>query len=123
MGARRYFDLIAWQKARLLNKQVYLASRSWPTEERFGLTSQIRSAAVSVMANIAEGSGRGSDADFLRFLRIANGSVMEIESHLYAALDLQFIPAESHAGLLAQAQEVGRILNGLMDSLERKDSR
>lgn len=120
MGARRYFDLIAWKKARTLNKQVYVVSRSWPKEERFGLVSQIRSASISIMANIAEGSGRGSDPDFLRFLRIANGSLMEVESHLYAALDLEFILPETHEGLPAQAEEVGRILSGVMESLNRK---
>lgn len=123
MGARRYFDLIAWQKARALNKQVYLASRSWPSDERFGLIAQVRSASISIMANIAEGSGRGSDPDFLRFLRIANGSLMEVESHLYAALDLEFLPADAHTAVLTQAEEVGRILSGLMESLERKTNR
>jgi four helix bundle protein len=121
MGARRYIDLIAWQKARAVNREVYRASAGWPADERFGLIRQARDASISIMANIAEGSGRGSAKDFRRFLWIANGSLFEVESHLYAALDLGFIPQLELDRIMNLCDEEGRILAGLIASLGRDE--
>ena len=121
MGARRYIDLIAWQKARVLNREIYRASTGWPTDERFGLVRQIRDASISIMANIAEGSGRGSAKDFRRFLWISNGSLFEVESHLYAALDLGFIPQVELDRIMNLCDEEGRILAGLIASLGKDE--
>jgi four helix bundle protein len=118
VGARRYEDLVAWTKSRALVVQVYRLSAGWPDSERFGLVSQARRAAVSVMSNVAEGSGRGTEADFHRFLRIAYGSLMELESQLYVSLDLGFTNENDHAAVFEACSEVGKILNGLMRSLK-----
>ncbi len=114
MSSRRFQDLIAWQKARRLVQNVYVLSREWPADERLGLISQARRAAVSVMANIAEGAGRGIDADFHRFLRLAYGSLMEVESHIYAAIDLGFANEGESKATFEISAETGRVLNGLM---------
>jgi len=117
LGARRYDELVAWQKSRELVVRVYRLSTGWPDAEKFGLTSQARRSAVSVMSNIAEGSGRGSSTDFHRFLRIAYGSLMELESQLYVALDLGYLDEAAHGSAFEACSEVGKILNGLMRSL------
>lgn len=87
----RFQKLEVWQQARLLNKKIYELSRAFPTNEAYALTSQIRRASISVSSNIAEGSGRNSDADFAHFLEIAYASLMEVISQLYLALDQDYI--------------------------------
>jgi len=82
---RKYQQLIVWQKAMLLVSEIYRLTQGFPDNEKFGLTSQLRRAAVSVPSNIAEGSGRGSDKDFCRFLYQARGSLTEIETQLLIA--------------------------------------
>jgi four helix bundle protein len=89
-----YHELKIWQEGRKLVKTVYSASASFPKEEMYGLTSQIRRAAVSVPSNIAEGTGRASDKEFLRFLDYAVGSLFEIETQIILANDLHFIKTE-----------------------------
>src|SRR5215510_273430 len=89
-------ELKVWQKAHSLTVAIYSASRSFPKEEVYGLTGQLRRAAVSVGANIAEGCGRRSDGEFVRFLQIARGSTAEMEHHLLLALDLKFLTSEAH---------------------------
>ncbi|MDP1677631.1 MAG: four helix bundle protein [Bacteroidota bacterium] len=84
-------NLLVWQKAHLLVKEVYVVSNDFPKEELYGITSQLRRAAVSIPTNIAEGSGRGSDADFKRFLQIAFGSTSEVEYLIFLSKELQFI--------------------------------
>ena len=116
MGVRNYRDLIAWQKAVDLTEVVYEASMSMPPDERFGLTSQMRRAAVSVAANIAEGEGRGSKKEFARFLHIAHGSLREVETHIVIAGRLRFISQQTVDQILEQAAEVGRIITGLIRS-------
>ena len=83
----RFQKVEVWQQARRLNKKAYICTRQFPESERFGLVSQIRRASVSISSNIAEGSGRNSDVDFSHFLEIAYGSLMEVISQLYLALD------------------------------------
>ena len=99
---------------------VYELSRKFPNEELFGLTSQIRRAAVSVPSNIAEGQGRKSTKDFLRHLSISYGSLMETETHGQIAEMQGCVTLEESNSLLLKSAEVGRLINGLVNSLERK---
>ncbi|MCL2265488.1 MAG: four helix bundle protein [Treponema sp.] len=96
---------------------IYLQTKSFPKEEMYGLTSQIRRAAVSIPANIAEGNGRKSRKEYLRFLSIANGSIKELETHLMIAERLYFLTKETWEQLQAQLQKVGRLLTALRKSL------
>jgi four helix bundle protein len=84
-------DLIVWQKARILVKDIYNLVADFPEDEKFEITSQIKRATISISSNIAEGAGRNSDKDFIRFLDIANGSAFELETQLYLSFDLGFI--------------------------------
>jgi len=93
---RRYQELLVWQKAMDLVMEVYRATTGFPDTEKFGLTSQMRRAAVSVPANIAEGAGRGTDREFARFLQIARGSLFELETQNLIAKKLGLLPV-SHA--------------------------
>jgi four helix bundle protein len=100
-----------------LVRAVYEATRAWPADERYGLTSQAQRAAVSVPANIAEGQGRAGKAEFLHHLSMAHGSLHELETHLLIAQDLGYLRASATDVLLEQCAEVGRLLGGLMRSL------
>ncbi len=117
MVSRSYRDLVVWQKAIDFVEPVYLATRDWPKEERFGLTGQVHRAAVSVPANVAEGQGRGSTRDFLHFCNIATGSLHEAETHLLIAQRLGYLDDQACETLLDQAAEIGRVLHGLKNSL------
>ena len=111
--------LDVWRKAVDLADQVYKDTRGFPADERFGLTSQVRRAAVSVAANIAEGSGRSSRKDFVRFIEIAYGSLMEIVSHLTIARRQRFLNDRNYTDIYKQIEEVVRMLSGLRSSLIR----
>jgi four helix bundle protein len=100
---------------------VYAATKRFPPDERFALTSQLRRAAVSVPSNIAEGEGRGSHNEFGRFLAIAHGSLREVETQLLIAIRLGYVEAEACTEAFALAEEVGRLMNGLSRSLERRN--
>ena len=102
-----------------LVEDVYLSSREFPREELYGLTSQIRRAAVSVPSNIAEGQGRRTTSDFLRHLSIAYGSLREVETQILIARRLKYIAQSKLEEVMNRAAEVGRLLNGLMASLTR----
>ena len=115
--ARGYRDLIAWQKAMGLVRETYQLTRSWPADERFGLTLQARRAAVSVPANIAEGSGRTGPRHLRNHLSIAHGSLCELETHVLVARDLGFMETLETDALLERSEEVGRIIRGLLKSL------
>jgi four helix bundle protein len=119
---RSYRDLVAWQKAVDLVVEVYRESSSWPADERFGLTSQVRRAVVSVPANIAEGSGRNGTAELRRFLTIAHGSLCEVQTHLEIAERLGFMAPSASAPLFERSAEISRIINGLIRSLDRSQS-
>jgi four helix bundle protein len=114
---RSHRDLVAWQKAMTLVERVYRETASWPDSERFGLTSQIRRAVVSVPANIAEGSGRSGPAELRRFLSIAHGSLCEVQTQLEIAQRLGMMDAGSSRAMLTEAEEVSRILRGFIRSL------
>jgi four helix bundle protein len=111
--------LEAWRQGIGLVKAVYISTKSWPSEELYGLTSQTRRAAVSIPANIAEGHGRRSDKDFMRFLNIAYGSLMELETHLHIASELGYLPAPAMQQLMNSATELGKVINGLLAYLSR----
>jgi four helix bundle protein len=106
-------DLIVWQKAMDLVESVYAATGSFPREEIYALTSQIRRAAVSIPANIAEGQGRRLTKEYLYFLANARGSLLELDTHLEIALRLQYLDKGSYLDLKTKLDEVGRMLNGL----------
>ncbi len=113
----RFEKLTVWQSARRLAGEVYSLTKAFPKDELFGLTGQLRRAAVSVSANIAEGSGRNSDADFAHFLEIAYGSAMEVASLLYIATDAGLLTLETRDSLLGQTSEVTAQLSALNQSL------
>lgn len=119
-NVRNFRDLIAWQRAMELARVVYEVTTAMPAAERFGLTNQMMRAAVSVPSNIAEGHGRPSRSDYLRFLRTARGSLGELATRLQLSVDLKMLKAAGRAeDLLA---ETDRILQALIRGLERKDS-
>jgi len=111
-------ELKVWHKAYDLALAIYEASRSFPREEMYGLTSQLRRAAVSVGANIAEGCGRRSDGELVRFLQIARGSASEIEHHLLLARDLKLLDGAKHQDIEKRLQEVQRMLTSLVSSIQ-----
>ena len=106
-----------WKKAHRLTLAVYKFTAAFPTEERYGLTSQMRRCAVSIPSNIAEGCGRGSDADFARFLHIAMGSASELEYQLLLAYDLTFINEATYRTQTDQVNEIKRMLGGFLKKL------
>jgi four helix bundle protein len=117
MTVRNYRDLIAWQKAMDLVVLVYEATCCFPTDERYGLTAQIRRAAVSIPSNIAEGQGRQGTGEFLHFLSIAHGSLREVETQALIARRLGYLDDGDTNRIMNAAGEVGRLVNGLMNSL------
>jgi len=114
-----YKDLIAWQRAIRLVTGIYEATRGFPRDEVYGLTSQLRRAAVSVPSNIAEGQARFSRKEFHHFLSVARGSLVEIETQLIIARNLGYASPRENQALLDEAAELGRILNGLIASIKR----
>ncbi|MGH9933345.1 MAG: four helix bundle protein [Pyrinomonadaceae bacterium] len=119
MKVKTYQELIVWQKAMDLAEAVYKASRSFPREEIYGLTSQLRRAAVSIPANITEGQGRRTTPDFLRHLSIADGSLLEPETQILIVTRLGYLAQGMCHDFMNMAAEVGRLLNGLMSSFAR----
>jgi len=111
-------DLIAWQKAIGLAKSVYQATSGFPRAEKFGLTAQVRRAVVSISSNIAEGHGRRSTADYLRFLRIAKGSASEVESLWILANELDFLDKSEFEQVYELILEQIRVLDGLIRGLQ-----
>ena len=114
-----YRDLVVWQRAMALVRSAYELSRILPPEELYGLSSQLRRAAVSVPANIAEGHGRVHRGEYVHHLSIARGSLYEVETLLLLSLDLGFSTASVTAPLLETSSEVGRMLNALLGALQR----
>src|SRR5712691_9808651 len=112
--------LDVWQKAIHFADLVYKQTRNFPADERFGLTNQMRRAAVSISSNIAEGSSRMSQSDFGRFLEIATGSVFEVTSQAFVASRQGFLNADKFRALYTAAEEVGRMLSGLRKPLNSK---
>jgi four helix bundle protein len=116
----RFEDLIAWHKARQLTRRVYELTRSGGWAKDFGLSSQIQRASVSIMSNIAEGFERNRPGKFHQFLSTAKASCAEVRSQLYIAADVGYLTNEDFAAVLAQAEEVGRIVGGLRAAVRRR---
>ncbi len=118
---RSYRDLIAWQRSMDLVDEVYRLSSLFPPEERFGLVPQVRRAAVSIPSNVAEGYGRGSKADYVRFLRSARGSLYEVETQMLIAVRQGYVTQQVVLVVQQLLEECGRILAGLIRSLTKED--
>jgi len=116
---RAFRELLVWQKAHALTLALYKVTRAFPRDERYGLIAQIRRAAASVPAKLAEGCGRRTAADFGRFVQIALGSASELEYHLVLAADLDFLLPDQYTELDGRATEVKRMLTGLAKKLTR----
>ena len=117
---KSYRDLRVWQKGMDLAAEVYRLSKSWPKEELYGLISQVRRSAASVPANIAEGYGRQSSASYGQFLKVARGSLKELETHLLLAERVGITARGSCNNALEQADDLGRMLGGLIKSVDGK---
>jgi four helix bundle protein len=117
MKVASYRDLVAWQRGMALAKMIYVASAQFPREETFGLKSQMRTCAVSVPSNIAEGQGRTTRGEFHQFLGQARGSLYELETQTLLASELGYLSNEQRETLIRESRDVGRILNGLMSSI------
>jgi four helix bundle protein len=118
MQIKNYKDLKVWQQSRLLVVDIYAISSHFPKEEQFGLTSQIRRAAVSIPSNIAEGHSRTSTKDYVKFISIAIGSLAEVETQLLLASDLKFTTDDAIAPLLHVIGTLQRLLHALRKSLK-----
>ena len=110
-------DLRAWQCAMSFVVRLYRETGKFPKQEIYGLTSQLRKAAVSIASNIAEGKGRASDRDFGHFLDVARGSAYEVKTQLMLAAQIGYLDKEASTQLLAQASELSCIVNGLLKAL------
>jgi len=115
---RSYRDLIVWQKSMDLTVKVYTVSRTFPAEEKFGITSQMRRAGVSIPANIAEGQARNTTGEFLQSLGMARGSVAELETLVTLCVRLGYVTAADGASLLNDCAEINKMLNALVKSLK-----
>lgn len=122
MTVTSYRDLQVWQLGMVLAEAAYGLTRRFPKEEMFGMSSQVRRAAVSVPANIAEGYGRDSRGEYVQFLRIAQGSLKELETHLLLSVRVGLAPSQTVQPLLDQADELGRMLHTLIRRLQDKPS-
>ncbi|OGQ96748.1 MAG: four helix bundle protein [Deltaproteobacteria bacterium RIFOXYD12_FULL_57_12] len=111
---KTYRDLLVWQKAMNLVTQIYQVSRLFPSDEIYGLTSQLRRCAVSIPSNIAEGQGRNSSGEFLRFLGIAQGSLCELQTQIEIACNLGYIEKETFDNLYDASREIERMQSSLM---------
>jgi four helix bundle protein len=119
MKIERFEDLVAWQKARELTRQIYLMTKKEPFSKDFGLREQIQRAAVSIMSNLAEGFERGSRSEFHQFLVIAKASCAELRSQLYIALDVGYITPQEFERIYGLSVEVSRIIGGLKSSIKK----
>jgi len=121
MGFQSFEDILSWQKARELTRNIYAMTNQGSLARDYGLRDQMRRASVSILSNIAEGFERGGNREFSRFLSIAKGSAGELRAQLYVALDQSYIPTETHKSLTATAVEISRLIAGLMGSLRARD--
>ena len=122
-GVTRFEELIAWQKARELNREIYAATSAGAISRDFSLVNQIRRAAASVMSNIAEGFERSGQAEFHQFLVIAKGSCGEVRSNLYIALDVGYLSEKESNRLGAMAENTGKIIGALRAAVQKRRDR
>ncbi|HRU71292.1 MAG TPA: four helix bundle protein [Kiritimatiellia bacterium] len=120
---RRFEDIVAWQKARQVSRETYTLTRLPGFKTDYDLKAQIRDAANSIMANIAEGFGRGGNKEFVQFLSIANGSVCEVQSHCYVALDQAYISQEQFDLLYAHCETAKQKIGAFMGYLQQSERR
>jgi four helix bundle protein len=118
-----YRDLRVWQDAMTLAEACFHLTREFPREELFGMSVQIRRSAASIAANIAEGHGREHTGSFVQFLRIAQGSLKELETHLILAQRVQLVSAAASTSLLSNCEELGKMLRSLIRSLQKRGQR
>ncbi len=118
-AAKSYRDLETWQKAMDLVQAIYAETKSFPKEETYGLSSQMRRSAVSIPSNIAEGQGRDSTKEFLHHLSIAYGSLCELETQMLIACRLGYFSRQIYDHLFDSSSRVGRLINGLSNSLRK----
>jgi four helix bundle protein len=117
---RGHRDLVLWQKSLDLAVDIHRLTRSFPPEERFGLTSQMRRAAVSVASNVAEGAARRTTKDFVAFLHVARGSLAELETQLLLAEQIGYLNGEQCAQQMSRLDEVGKLLTSFLAGLRRR---
>lgn len=115
---KSFEELIIWQESRKFTNNIYKLTKNFPQEELYGLTSQIRRAAVSVMSNIAEGFDRRTTKEFISFLVIARASASEVQNDLYISLDLNYINKEEFQAIYNHAQKIAKLINGLITYLK-----
>jgi four helix bundle protein len=121
MGVSRFEDIRAWQEARILTKQIYTLTKTGALSKDFGLRDQLQRAAVSVMANIAEGFDCDSHAEFARFLGFARRSAVEVQSLLYTALDAGYIDSETFKENYEQANKTKAMVSAFKSSIQRRN--
>jgi four helix bundle protein len=121
MKIKKFEDLESWKKARKLTNRVYEATAAGSFTRDFGLKDQIRRASISILSNIAEGFERGGDNEFLQFLAIAKGSCGEVRAQLYIAVDQGYLSQDLFERLLNNADEIGRMISGLMKYLSKSE--
>jgi four helix bundle protein len=117
---KSYRDLIVWQKSMQLVTRVYLKTKTLPKEELYGLGSQMRRSSVSIPSNIAEGYGRNSTNDYLRFLQIASGSLYELQTQLEICMNLEYFSKEDFENIYEQSREIERMLSSLIKKVGSK---
>ena len=118
--AESFRDLVVWQKSMALATDVYRVTKAFPRNEIYGLTNQVRRAAVGVASNIAEGKGRLSKKEFVQFLARARGSLLEVETQVEISRNLDYLDQPAFARLAKECGEVGRLLNGLIRSMQQR---
>ncbi len=123
MKIQKFGDILAWQRARELTKEIYSHAKIGAFAKDFGLKDQVQRASVSIMAYVADGFDRGGDKEFIQFLSISKGSCGEVKSHLHVAFDQKYITTEEFNELCNAADEVGRLLAGFMAYLKQSDLR
>jgi four helix bundle protein len=123
MIAKRFEDLIFWQRSRELSQLIYSCTKTGKFCTDFGLKDQIQRSSVSVMSNIAEGFGRGSNKEFIQFLFIAKGSLAEVQSQLYVALDQGYIDEHIFTKAYEKSSEVCKLINAFISSLEKSSKK
>ena len=121
MKIKKFEDLESWKKARKLTNSIYEATAGGSFTRDFGLKNQIRRASISILSNIAEGFERGGDKEFLQFLAMAKGSCGEVRSQLYIALDQAYLSPDLAGELCKTAEEIGRLISGLMKYLSNSE--
>ncbi len=122
IGISSYRDLKVWQEAMSVAEHAYRLTARFPRDEVYGMTAQIRRSAVSIPANIAEGHGRENSGSFIQFLRISQGSLKELETHLFLAQRVNLVPSPDVTVLLQKCDELGRMMRSLIRSIQRRQS-